>query len=51
MDNFIVRILIFYNPQTLGELPHLISDNILIQEVVLHALHEYPHVPDEWTNE
>ena len=31
--------------------PHLISDDILIQEVVLHALHDYPHVPEEWTNE
>ena len=31
--------------------PHLISDDILIQEVVLHALHDYPLVPEEWTNE
>lgn len=31
--------------------PHLIGDDILIQEVVLHALHDYPHVPEEWTNE
>jgi hypothetical protein len=31
--------------------PHLISDDILIQEVVLHALHDYPLVPVEWTNE
>ncbi|WP_412995391.1 YecA family protein [Neobacillus sp. 3P2-tot-E-2] len=31
--------------------PHLISDDILIQEVVLHALHDYPNVPEEWTNE
>ncbi|WP_419887730.1 YecA family protein [Neobacillus niacini] len=31
--------------------PHLISDDILIQDVVLHALHDYPHVPEEWTNE
>lgn len=31
--------------------PHLISDDILIQEVVLHALHDYPYVPEEWTNE
>jgi hypothetical protein len=31
--------------------PHLISDDILIQDVVIHALHDYPHVPEEWTNE
>lgn len=31
--------------------PHLISDDILIQEVVLYALHDYPLVPKEWTNE
>ncbi|MEH7115214.1 SEC-C metal-binding domain-containing protein [Neobacillus niacini] len=31
--------------------PHLISDDILIQEVVLYALHDYPLVPEEWTNE
>jgi hypothetical protein len=31
--------------------PHLSSDDILIQEVVLHALHDYPNVPEEWTNE
>ncbi|MDR7077281.1 hypothetical protein J2Y03_002305 [Neobacillus niacini] len=31
--------------------PHLISDDILIQEVVVHALHDYPNVPVEWTNE
>jgi hypothetical protein len=30
---------------------HLISDDILIQEVVLYALHDYPNVPEEWTNE
>lgn len=29
---------------------HLITDDILIQEVVLHTLHDYPHVPEEWTN-
>ncbi len=29
--------------------PHLISDDILIQETVLHSLHDYPHVPEEWT--
>nr|WP_263327117.1 hypothetical protein [Neobacillus sp. Marseille-Q6967] len=31
--------------------PHLISDDILIQEIVLHALHDYPNVPEEWPNE
>jgi hypothetical protein len=31
--------------------PHLISEDILIQEVVLHALHDYPIIPEEWTNE
>ncbi|SDN68068.1 YecA family protein [Bacillus sp. OK048] len=31
--------------------PHLISDDVLIQEVVLHALHDYPNVPEDWTNE
>lgn len=31
--------------------PHLISDDILIQETVLQALHDYPMVPVEWTNE
>lgn len=31
--------------------PHLISDDILIQEVVLYALHDYPNVPEAWTNE
>ncbi|MFJ7728557.1 SEC-C metal-binding domain-containing protein [Neobacillus sp. NPDC097160] len=31
--------------------PHLISDDILIQETVLHALHDYPNVPEEWTVE
>ncbi|MFK9092483.1 YecA family protein [Bacillus salipaludis] len=29
--------------------PHLISDDILIQETVLQALHDYPNVPEEWT--
>ncbi len=29
--------------------PHLLSDDILIQQTVLHALHEYPNVPEEWT--
>jgi hypothetical protein len=31
--------------------PHLISGDILIQEVVVHALHDYPNVPEKWTNE
>ncbi|SMQ81402.1 SEC-C motif-containing protein [Bacillus sp. OV166] len=31
--------------------PHLISNDILIQETVLHALHDYPNVPEEWTIE
>ncbi|QCJ42566.1 zinc chelation protein SecC [Bacillus sp. S3] len=31
--------------------PHLISDDILIQETVLHMLHDYPNVPEEWTIE
>jgi hypothetical protein len=31
--------------------PHLISDDSLIQEVVLHALHDYPNVPEDWINE
>lgn len=28
--------------------PHLISDDILVQETILHALHDYPKVPEEW---
>ncbi len=31
--------------------PHLISNDILIQETVLQALHDYPNVPEEWTIE
>lgn len=31
--------------------PHLLSDDVLIQETVLHALHDFPNVPEEWTNE
>lgn len=31
--------------------PHLISKDILIQDTVLHALHDYPNVPEEWTIE
>ncbi|WP_026565175.1 SEC-C metal-binding domain-containing protein [Bacillus sp. UNC41MFS5] len=29
--------------------PHVISRDILIQDTVLHALHDYPNVPEEWT--
>jgi hypothetical protein len=29
--------------------PHLLSDDFLIQEVVLHAIHDYPCLPEEWT--
>jgi hypothetical protein len=29
--------------------PHLISDDLLVQETVLHALHDFPNVPEEWT--
>ncbi|WP_077619824.1 YecA family protein [Bacillus sinesaloumensis] len=29
--------------------PHLLSDDLLIQKTVLHALHDYPSVPEEWT--
>ncbi|MEH7075841.1 SEC-C metal-binding domain-containing protein [Neobacillus drentensis] len=31
--------------------PHLISKDLLIQETVLYALHDYPNVPEEWTIE
>ena len=31
--------------------PHLISNDLLIQETVLHALHDFPNVPHEWTVE
>jgi hypothetical protein len=31
--------------------PHLISNDPLIQESVLHALHDFPDVPEEWTIE
>ncbi|MBS4204963.1 SEC-C metal-binding domain-containing protein [Lederbergia citrea] len=30
--------------------PHLISEELIIQEFVLHALNEYPNTPAEWTN-
>jgi hypothetical protein len=29
--------------------PHLISDDFLIQETVLHAIHDFPFLPEEWT--
>ncbi|KKK39173.1 zinc chelation protein SecC [Mesobacillus campisalis] len=31
--------------------PHLFSDDFLIQQTVLHAIHDYPSFPIEWTNE
>jgi hypothetical protein len=31
--------------------PHLISNDLLIQETVLYALHDFPNVPEEWTIE
>ena len=31
--------------------PHLTSNDLLIQQTVLHALHDFPNVPEEWTNE
>ncbi|MFC0024774.1 SEC-C metal-binding domain-containing protein [Neobacillus cucumis] len=31
--------------------PHLISNDFLIQETVLNALHDFPNVPEEWTVE
>ncbi|MBS4178283.1 hypothetical protein [Lederbergia citrea] len=30
--------------------PYLISEELIIQEFVLHALNEYPNTPAEWTN-
>jgi hypothetical protein len=30
--------------------PHLISDDVLIQEVVLHAIHDFPYLPEEHVN-
>ena len=30
--------------------PHLISDDVLIQEVVLHAIHDFPYLSDEHVN-
>ncbi|WP_042463213.1 YecA family protein [Neobacillus dielmonensis] len=29
--------------------PHLTSEDILVQQTVLHALHDFPSVPEEWT--
>ncbi|WHY84063.1 SEC-C metal-binding domain-containing protein [Neobacillus novalis] len=29
--------------------PHLLSDDIFIQETVLRAIHDYPNLPEEWT--
>jgi hypothetical protein len=29
--------------------PHLLSDDLLVQEFVMHALMEYPHIPEDWT--
>jgi hypothetical protein len=29
--------------------PHLVSDDLLVQEFVMHALQEFPDVPEEWT--
>ncbi|WP_160724792.1 YecA family protein [Bacillus sp. USDA818B3_A] len=31
--------------------PHLISEDILIQETILHAINDYPFLPEDWTNE
>lgn len=31
--------------------PHLVSDDILIQEFVLHTIHDYPKLPESWTNQ
>lgn len=29
--------------------PHLLSDDLLVQEFVMHALMEYTRIPEEWT--
>lgn len=29
--------------------PHLLSDDVLIQETILFVINEYPAVPDDWT--
>lgn len=31
--------------------PHLVSEDILIQEFVLHSIHDYPFIPEDWTNQ
>lgn len=31
--------------------PYLTSDDLLVQQFVLHALSDYPNVPAEWTNQ
>jgi hypothetical protein len=31
--------------------PHLLSEDFLIQEFVLHSIHDYPNLPVEWTNQ
>ncbi len=31
--------------------PHLITDDILVQEFVLHALHDFTFIPENWTVE
>ena len=31
--------------------PHLLSNDPLIQEIVLRSIHDFPEVPEEWTNE
>lgn len=30
--------------------PHLVSDDLLVQEFVMHALQEFPDVPEEWSS-
>lgn len=29
--------------------PHILSDDVLIRETVLNAIHDYPNVPENWT--
>jgi hypothetical protein len=31
--------------------PHLFSNELLIQETVLRAIHDFPAIPEQWTNE
>ncbi|WP_251028863.1 hypothetical protein [Bacillus sp. ISL-18] len=41
-----------YTMTFLGKIkPHLLSNDFLIQETVLNALHDFPNVPEEWTVE